>query len=52
MAVSLCEWFIDNKLSINFAEDNTVLFKRGNKFDLSLKITRNENVIKQRSVVE
>ena len=49
---SLCEWFIDSKLSINFAEDKTILFKRGNKSDLSLKITRNENVINQYSVVE
>ena len=51
---NLCEWFIDNKLSIHFGEDKTksILFKRRNKSDLSLNITRNENVIKQHSVVE
>ena len=37
---NLCEWFIDNKLSIHFGEDKTksILFKRGNKFNLSLNI--------------
>ena len=51
---NLCEWFIDTKLSIHFGEDKTksILFKRGNKSNLSLNITRNENVIKQHSVVE
>ena len=51
---NLCEWFIDNKLSVHFGEDKikNILFKRGNKSDLSLNITRNENVIKQHSVVE
>ena len=51
---NLCEWFIDNKLSIHFGEDKTksILFKRGNKSNLSLNITRNEKVIKQHSVVE
>ena len=46
--------FIDNKLSINFWEDKSknILFKRGNKSNLPLNITRNENVIKQHSVVE
>ena len=50
----VCHWFIDNKLSIHFGEDKTksILFKRGNKSDLSLTITRNENVIRQHSVVE
>ena len=35
-------------------EDKTksILFKTGNKSDLSLIITRNENVIKQHSAVE
>ena len=43
---NLCEWFLDNKLSIHFGEDKTksILFKRGNKSNLSLNITRNENV--------
>ena len=51
---NLCEWFIDNKLSIHFGEDKTksILFKRGNKSNLSLNITWNEKVIKQHSVVE
>ena len=51
---SLCEWFIDNKLSVHFGEDKTksILFKRGNKSNLSLNTTRNEHVIKQHSVVE
>ena len=51
---NLCEWFIDNKLSIHFVEDKSknILFKRGDKSDLSLNITRNENVIKQHSVVK
>ena len=51
---NLCEWFIDNKLSIHFREDKTksILSKRGNKSNLSLNITRNKSVIKQHSVVE
>ena len=51
---NLCEWFIDKTLSIHFGEDKTksTLFKRGNKSNLSLNITGNENVIKQHSVVE
>ena len=51
---NLCEWFIDNKLSIHFGEDKTksILFKRGNKSNLSLNIIRNKNVIKQHLVVE
>ena len=46
---NLCEWFIDNKLSIHFGEDKTksILFKKGNKSNLSLNITQNEKVIKQ-----
>ena len=46
---NLCEWLIDNKLSIHFGEDKiqSILFKRGNKSNLSLNITQNENVIKQ-----
>ena len=52
---NLFEGFIDKKLSMHFGEDKTksILFKRGNnKSDLSLIITRNENVIKQHSAVE
>ena len=43
---NLCEWLIDNKLSIHFGEDKTksILCKRGSKSNFSLKITRNENV--------
>ena len=50
---NFCEWFMDNKLSTHFGEDKTqsILFKRGNESNLSLNITRNENVIKQHSVV-
>ena len=50
---NLYEWFIDNKLSLHFGEDKTksILFKRGNKSNLSLSITWNENVTKQHSVV-
>ena len=51
---NLCEWFIDNRLSIHFGEDKTknILFKRRNKSNLSIIITQNENIIKQHSVVE
>ena len=51
---NFCEWFIDNKLSIHLGEDKIkyILFKRGNKFNLSLNITRNEKVTKQHSVVK
>ena len=50
----LVEWFIGNKPSIYFVEDKTksILFKRRNKSNLSLNITRKENVIKQHSAVE
>ena len=49
-----CEWFIGNKLSIHFGEDKTksILFKRGNKSNFSLSITRNESYIKQHSMLE
>ena len=45
---------LDNKLYTHFGQDKTksILFKRGNKFYLSLKILRNEKVIKQHSVIE
>ena len=47
----------NNELSIYFVEDifcktKSILFKRRNKSNLSLNITRNENAIKQRSVVK
>ena len=43
-----------HKLPIHFGKDKTksMLFKRGNYSNLSSTITRNENVIKQQSVVE
>ena len=54
---SLCEWFIDNKLSIHLREDKTkcILFKKGKKKYPALNITRNEKKkkkMKQYSVVE
>ena len=51
---SLCEWFIDDKLSINLGEDKTkyILFKKGKKKYHALNITRNENKVKQYSVVK
>ena len=51
---NLYEWSINKKLSIHFGEDKTksILFKRGNKSNASLIIKRNENVLKQHSVVE
>ena len=51
---SLCEWFIDNKLSIHLGEDKTkcILLKKGKKNHPVLNITRNETKIKQYSVVE
>ena len=46
--------FIDNTFSVHFEEDKTkyILFKRGNKSNLSLTIIWNENFIKQHSVFE
>ena len=51
---NFCGWLIDSKLPLHFGEDKTksILFKRGSKSNLSLTITRKENVIKQDSVVE
>ena len=51
---NLCEWFIGNKLSIHSGEDKVkcILFKRGNKSNLSITITQNENAVKQYSEVE
>ena len=47
---NLCKWFIDNKFSIHFGEDKTksILFKTGNKSNLSLNITRNEKALRGR----
>ena len=51
---SLCEWFMDNKLSIYLGEDKTkcILFRKGNKQYPALNISRNEGEIKQYSVIE
>ena len=51
---SLRAWFIDNKLSIHLGNDKTkcILFKKGTKMYPAFNITRNENKIKQYSVVE
>ena len=51
---SLCEWFIDNKPSIHLGEEisKCILFKKGKKQSPTVNITRNENNIKQYSVVE
>ena len=45
---SLCEWFIDNKLSIHFGEDKTkaILFTR-NKTEAKLNICFQDHSIKQ-----
>ena len=51
---SLCEWFIDDKLSIQLAEDKTkcILFKKEKKQYPALNITRYECKIKHDFVVE
>ena len=51
---SLCEWFIDNKLSVHLGEDKTkcILFKKGKKKYSALNITRKKNKAKQYSVAE
>ena len=45
--MSLCEWFIDNKLPIHLGQDKTkyILLKKGKKQFPTLNITRNENKI-------
>ena len=50
---SLCEWFIDNKLSIHFGEDKTkaILFTR-NKTEAKLNICFQDHSIKQYNSVE
>ena len=49
-----CESLIDNKPSIHLGEDKAkcILFKKGKKQYSTLKFTRNENKIKEYSVVE
>ena len=53
---SLCDWFVENKLSIHFGEDKTksILFgtKRRLKGDTKLEISRREIKIKQHSEVK
>ena len=51
---SLYEWFKDNKLFIHLGEDKTkcILFKKGNKQHPTRRISKNENKIKQYSVIE
>ena len=51
--VNLCDWFVDNKLSILFDEDKTkcILFS-WNKTLLELNIVYNNNRIKQYCMVE
>ena len=53
---SLCDWFLDNKLSIHFGEDNTktIIFSPKNlrKRARELIINRNEISLKQNSTVE
>ena len=46
--VGVCDWFVDNKLSIHFGEDKTkcILFSRDKNL-LELNITYNNNRIKQ-----
>ena len=50
---SLCEWFIDNKLSIHFGEDRrkVILFTR-NKTEAKLNICFQDHSIKQSNCVE
>ena len=52
---SLCDWFVDNKLSIHFGEDKTksILFGTGRKLkkQRDLNISRGEIKIKQHSQV-
>ena len=50
---SLCEWFIDNKLSIHFGEDKTkaILFTR-KKTEAKLNICFQDHSIKQYNCVE
>ena len=46
---SLCDWFVENKLSINFCEDKTksIVFGSGKKFKESRPIwTLDEGILK------
>ena len=49
----LCEWFVDNKLSIHFGEDKTkcILFTKKKK-QRALNISYNGNIIKEHRSVE
>ena len=50
---NVCNWFVDNKLSIHFGEDETkcILFSRDKNL-LEVNITYNNNGIKQHRMVE
>ena len=50
---NVCDWFVDNKLSIHFGEDKTkcILFSRDKNLP-ELNITYNDNRIKQYRMVE
>ena len=50
----LCEWFIENKLSIHYGEDKTkcILFRQKNCPPKTMDIRRGENNIKQYKTVE
>ncbi len=53
---SLCDWFLDNKLSIHFGEDKTkkILFSHKNlsKNAAPLIVKRNDVILKQHNFVE
>ena len=51
--VNVCDWFVDNKLSIHFGEDKIkyILFSRDKNFPV-LNITYNNNRVKQNCMVE
>ena len=50
---NVCNWFVDNKLSIHFGEDETkcILFSRDKNL-LEVNITYSNNGIKQHRMVE
>ena len=52
--ITLCEWCINNKLSIHLVEHKTecILFKKRKKQYPVSKISRNKNKFKHYSVVE
>ena len=51
--VNVCDWFVDNKLSIHFGEDKIkyILFSRDKNLPV-LNITYNNNRVKQNCMVE